>query len=346
MGLGARRPDPIRIVEAAYTWEADEGRWLDGVVQAAAGYDVGGGVIAYTIRVGRRTEVGPLRRSEGAADRDALALRRVTKAFPPHLAREICAPTEFVGNTSYRLARLARARGVSLDALTRSGQARIPAMWALVSGDPLRRGLLLCFPRRPERGTGSPDDPFPHSDARSLGLVGAHLGAALRLRALLPPSAAGAEAVLTPGGRVLHAEGQAASAAGRASLVQAVLSSERARGRMRRADPDEALRTWTALVRGHWTILDGVERDGKRLLFARRNPLGAPGLLDLSGDERDVAWLAAMGHSYKYIAYELGLPLGTVSSRLRRAMRKLRVGSHRELLQKLGVSAANHDDGR
>src|SRR5688572_28752910 len=113
MGLGARRADPIRIVEVAYTWEADEGRWLDGVVQAASGYDVGGGVIAYTIQVGRRTEVGPLRWSEGAADRDALALGRVTKAFPPHLAREICAPTEFVGNTSHRLARLARARGVS-----------------------------------------------------------------------------------------------------------------------------------------------------------------------------------------------------------------------------------------
>lgn len=68
--------------------------------------------------------------------------------------------------------------------------------------------------------------------------------------------------------------------------MQAVLSSERARGRLRRATPDEALRTWTALVRGHWTILEGVERDGKRLLFARRNPLGAPGLLDLSCDPR------------------------------------------------------------
>ncbi|HEU4410306.1 MAG TPA: LuxR C-terminal-related transcriptional regulator [Polyangiaceae bacterium] len=121
----------------------------------------------------------------------------MTEGSAPSLAREICAPTEFVGTSTYRLARLARARGMRVDELTRRGRARLPGRWALISGDPERRGLLLCF-------------------------------------------------------------------------------------------------------------------------------LRAPG--------RDVAWLAAMGHSYEYIAYELGLPLATVAGRLRRAMRKLRVGSRRELL--------------
>jgi DNA-binding NarL/FixJ family response regulator len=109
---------------------------------------------------------------------------------------------------------------------------------------------------------------------------------------------------------------------------------------MRRASPEEALALWTALVQGRWTILDVAERDGKRLVLARRNPLGGPPLLELTPDERDVTWLAAHGHSYKYIAYELGLPLSTVADRLRRAMRKLRVRSRGELLRKLGTGVA------
>jgi DNA-binding NarL/FixJ family response regulator len=114
---------------------------------------------------------------------------------------------------------------------------------------------------------------------------------------------------------------------------------------MRRSSPEEALELWTALVRGRWTILETSERDNRRILVARRNPLGGAGLLELTGDERDVAWLTAQGHSYKYVAYELGVPLSTVAGRLRRAMRKLRVRSRTELLRKLGAAGDNNDYG-
>mgnify|MGYP003374847675 CR=1 FL=1 len=132
------------------------------------------------------------------------------------------------------------------------------------------------------------------------------------------------EAVLSPGGRVLHAEGAARTDRARASLAAAVLAATRARGDARRADPDTAVAEWTALVQGRWTILETVERDGKRLVLARRNPLGTDDLLALPPDERDVAWLAAYGHSYKFIAYELGVPLGTVKGRVRLALVALR----------------------
>lgn len=344
MARTVRRPDPIGLVESGYTWHADEEVWLEDIVRAAAPFEVGGGVIGYTVSVGRRLSLGAFRCSEQAAERDARAVRRVIEGFSPSIARQVFAPTEFVGNATYRLARIASAAGVDLVQLTEHADTRMPQMWALVGGDPSRRAIVLCFPR-----AGRPShEPFPHRARRSLGLAGAHLGAAMRLRALIAPPAADdaeTEAVMTPGGKVLHAEGAAATPGARASLAQAVLASERARGRMRRAEPDEALQTWTALVRGRWTILESLDRDGKRLILARRNPLGAIGLLDLTADERDVAWLAALGHSYKYIAYELGIPIATVGGRLARAMRKLHVGSRPELLARIGLVAGGAGAG-
>ena len=339
--MRAARPDPIRIVEAAYTWADSDERWLAGVVDAAAPYEIGGGVIAYTVRIAEQVHVDVLCKTAGADDADARMLRRVTTGFPVPLARQICAPTEFVGNGAFRMSRIARAARGPSAALLRRTSARLPALWALISGDPRQRTLMMCFPggERPR----SPDQPFPHRDARSLGLVGAHLAAALRLRGLVGGAGGDAagdavEAVLTPAGRLLHAEPAASSPAARSSLAEAVRAAETARGRLRRSSPEDALQLWTALVHGRWTIIDAVERDGKRLVLARKNPVHGIGLLALSRDERDVAWLAACGHSYKYIAYELGVPMSTVAGRLRRALRKLRAGSRADLLRILGTA--------
>jgi DNA-binding CsgD family transcriptional regulator len=202
----------------------------------------------------------------------------------------------------------------------------------MIAGDPATRSVMLLF-LPPRDKPFAPTDRFPHRGARALGMVGAHLGAALRLRTLVKPAAD--DAVLSPSGKLLHAGDT--TAAHRASIVDAVLASERARNRTRRATGDEALGEWTSLVQGRWTIIETVERDGKRLVFARRNRLTAPDLVGLTSDERDVVWLAAYGHSYKYIAYELGSPMSTVAGRLRRAMRKLGVANRTELLRKLGL---------
>jgi DNA-binding CsgD family transcriptional regulator len=332
------RPDPIRIVEAAYEWSQSEATWLDKVVHAASPYEVGGGVIAYTVRIAARTTVGALCKTERADEKDARALRQAVESFPAPLASALCAPTEFVGNSAFRMSRLARLNRGPNAALLRRISASLPALWVLISGDPRLRALMLCFPggrRRPS----SPDEPFPHRDARSLGLVGAHIAAALRLRAFIRPTADDddTEAVLTSSGKLLHATSRASSASARQSLVEAVHASETARGRMRRSSPDEALELWTSLVRGRWTLVDSAEHDGKRLLLARKNPLHRVGLIELERDEGDVAWLAAFGHSYKYIAYQLGVPISTVAGRLRRAMRKLRVRSRVELLRRMGA---------
>jgi DNA-binding NarL/FixJ family response regulator len=333
----ARRPDPIRVVEAGYAWHADEVAWLDNLVASCQRYEVGGGVVGFTVRVGgKTTEVVTTRGT--ADDRVTRSLSDALGQLPPALAVSALAPTEFVGNSKYRLGRLARSSGKAVSDAATSTMDRMPDMWALISGDVRSRALVVCFPRR---GSGSPDEPFPHADSRALGLAGAHLGAALRLRELAAPASTqdeSTEAVLTPSGKVLHATGSATSARTRESLTLAVRASERARKRTRAMSHDEALREWTALVNGRWTILETIESDGKRYVLARRNPMHQRALLDLTSDERDVVWLAALGHSYKYIAYELGVPLSTVAGRLRRAMEKLRIESRADLLRKLGTA--------
>jgi DNA-binding CsgD family transcriptional regulator len=328
----AAAADPIRVVEAAYSGEHDEGAWLDGMLASLHGYDVGGGVVGLAMCAGERTELTTVRGTRGASEELVHDFQCAVTKFPAAFATKIFAPTEFVGNTHHRLARLARESRGPVGAAARTAQDQVPAGWGVIAGNPATRAVMLYFPS-PHGAPPSPDDPFPHAGARALGMVGAHLGAALRLRTLVQPTTD--DAVLTPAGKLLHAEGT--TTAQRTSLVEAVLASERARKRSRRASSDEALSEWTALVQGRWTILETVERDGKRLILARRNRFASQDILGLTSDERDVVWLAAYGHSYKYIAYELGCPIATVAGRLRRAMRKLGVATRTELLRKLGL---------
>jgi DNA-binding CsgD family transcriptional regulator len=325
--------DPLRIVEAGYRWIADERRWLCGVADAAAPCGLGTGVAAYTVGLTGAPRIGAFA-GRGLAAGFEREVRAFTTGFDRDTARAIYAPTELVGNAAYRLRRIAQARRVAPEQL---GRGPTVAAWAMVGGDPRTRAVALAFPAHGR--SLAPDRAFPGD--RILGLVAAHLGAALRLRQLAAPLTDGdraTESVLSPGGRILDATGDARGRAQRRSLVEAVVRRERARGRLRRVDAGEAAALWSVLVAGRWSIVDFVDRDGKRMLLARANPVAAPDLLALTDHERDVAWLAALGHSNKYIAYELGLSIAMVTRRLTAALRKLRIESRRELLRRFGPS--------
>lgn len=339
-----RSGDPVAVIEAAYRWEPDLTAWMTGIVDALARYDVGGGVLAYAVTAQHHTTVGPFAASDGVSPQVVDSLRQITESFPAWLGRLVYAPTEYVGNAAFRLARLHREHA---DAPLDRARPQLPGTWGLIAGDPNQIALSMMFPCKGMQQV-DPDEVYPHRGRRHLGHVGAHIGSALRLRHLLAPTDASSaspphaddaatEAVLDPAGKVLHAAGPARDDDARASLVRAVLCSERARGASRRADPDEAVQEWSALVDGRWTILETIDHDGRRLLLARKNPLTRPDPLAPTPEERAVVWLAACGHSYKYIAYELGLSIGAVSNRLRSAMRKLGVASRSELLARLGI---------
>ncbi len=172
--------------------------------------------------------------------------------------------------------------------------------------------------------------------------LAAHIGAGFRLRktSLAPDDAA---AVLTPNGKLEHAT--PASEGARADLTNATKAMDRARGKLRRLDADEASSLWRAMVRGEWSLSDWFDHDGKRFVVARENRVASPTMSKLSSRELQVAACAAMGHSNKLIAYDLGLSVGTVSVLLRRAAQKLGASNRTALIRAFRELAAPPDDG-
>lgn len=199
-----------------------------------------------------------------------------------------------------------------------------PRAWAICGGDASATALVTF-----------------HSDGRDvrerdrpvLDALSAHLGAALRLRRLSCKHDADndtVEAVFAPDGKVLHAKNDAKEADTQRSLIDAVLKSEQAKRRA--ATAEERLDIWTSLVEGRWSILESTERDGKRYMIACRNDPRTAALRALTPRERLVVSHAAYGHAYKFIAYELGIPLATVASTLTAALKKLGIPSREHLV--------------
>lgn len=148
-----------------------------------------------------------------------------------------------------------------------------------------------------------------------------HMAAGWRL--VQRASLAGEEAVLSPDGRCLHAEGPAREKDARSVLRQAVRHVDRARGPLSRRDPDEALALWKGLVKGRWSLVDRFESDGRRYVVAHRNDPRFDDPRKLTARERQCARLAAQGHTNAEIAYALGLEESTAGSHVVSATRKL-----------------------
>ncbi len=161
--------------------------------------------------------------------------------------------------------------------------------------------------------------------------VAAHLGASLRLRQARHTRPDDAAAVLTPGGRLEHATPETQAARG--ELAAAAKAMDRARGKLRRLDPEEASSIWRAMVCGEWSIAEWFDHDGKRFLVAHENRVAAQPPRDLSSREWQAVACAAMGHSNKLIAYDLGIALGTVGVLLRRAAQKMGASNRTALIQ-------------
>jgi DNA-binding CsgD family transcriptional regulator len=177
-------------------------------------------------------------------------------------------------------------------------------------------------------------------------MLAAHFGAGYRLRrasleAHRTPRTAGelpyrAEALIDPTHfRVSDATGKARSRGALSALRSAAVQIDRARGRLRQRDPEEALELWKALVRGRWSPVDWFDTDGRRFVLAVPN---APNVNDprgLTERETQVTAYALFGLSNKLIGYNLGLSKGHVSALLGSAMRKLGVKTRAQLVKRL-----------
>lgn len=171
--------------------------------------------------------------------------------------------------------------------------------------------------------------------------MAAHFSAGHRLRrGLLKDSRSelplGGEAVLDPKDfKVDQAQGALQDSAATTRLREAARQVDRARGQMRRSDPETALEIWKGLVEGRWSLVDWFDSDGRRFVVARPNAPDVGDPRGLTTRERQVATFAALGESSKLISYRLGLAKSTVSEYLASAKKKLGVRSQTQLVERL-----------
>jgi DNA-binding CsgD family transcriptional regulator len=320
------RHDYVSMIEAGYEADGDDRAWLAGILRSVrSALDRGGGVFACIVE-------RPARASAGSFTVSTPVMLDCPPALPEALtagARQL-SPEDFVRHL--RASPCATA-GQSVSAEARAIQEAVLRPFGVVDIQYVRAlnpdltGLMLSAPA-PDRRRLHP------RQAASLSRVAAHLAAALRLRR--HRGGRGADAVLDPGGRLLHAEGDARDGRCRQTLTAAAQAVARSRGPLRRRHPTEAISLWRALVAGRWSLVDSVDRDGKRFLLARANVPDAPEPMALAPAERRVAALFALGHSQKLISYELGLAPATVSALAAAALGKLGLRSRSELVRLFG----------
>jgi DNA-binding CsgD family transcriptional regulator len=325
------RRDPIGVVEAAYRIRGTDDDWLRGVRDAAAPeLDAGFGVAACFFELWRGNGWGNGRLLADGCHRalEAGFQRSMTDPYwERHSVALLESGTFTCGTMTQYLRRHFLALRTTREDLLPNG---IRDMLSVVGVNPsgVSCGLTVGLPRPIRMGK--------RATAR-WSRIAAHMAAGLRLRTSLATSRdvfAGAEAILDPDGACVHAERPAAAKQTMAGLRRSVRAVDRARGRLRRSDPDEALTIWLGLCAGRWSLLDYVDKDGRRFVLARRNDPAVAPLDSLTLAERQTVAYASLGHTNKLIAYELGVSETAISMRLSSAARKLGVRSRVELLRR------------
>jgi DNA-binding CsgD family transcriptional regulator len=336
--------DCIRIIEAGYAPAATDAEWMSGILEPFEPLARGMGEMARIFdfqgaipTVGSPVSRGPV---PPLLEEGLSHMFTFLASSHPEVLRAVLHPIpRVVCWTSHRGALIPdHVRKAVREILAGSG---FRDSLGILSADPSGPSLVVTIPYGEAVS-------IPARTVRQLTRATAHLCSALRLRRRSPsgPSpdsstelSPDVEAVLDPSGRVHHATGAAAGRPARQSLIEAVRRVERARGALRRSDPDEAMAIWSALFDGRWSVVDRTESDGRRFLLARRNPPGPPDPKALTQGERDVLACVARGHSNKYAGFLLGVAASTVSTRLDSALRKLGVASRREAIQMFGGGA-------
>ena len=208
--------------------------------------------------------------------------------------------------------------------------------FGVLAGDPSGRGVCISANMLQTKR--------PSASARRLWtMVAVHLAAGYRI--LRAREESRVDAVLDGAGRVQHAEADATTKDARESLQLAAKSIDRARGRLRRAAPEDALGLLRGLVDGKWSLVEQIDSDGKRFLFAKRNaPQPRPWRV-LTERELQVVAYASEGHAHKLIAYELGISESASTRHLKSAARKLGVRTRADLVRAYRAAIAASERG-
>lgn len=307
--------DPIALIERAYELDRPDGDWLARLVDAAApglGNAIGTSGTLWDLS----TTGGPVTPLACASTQpelltlDSIIYGEIGDAAPQYYTHVPTFSTASALQGDAVVERILRRCSAAL------GQ-ELRDISGILVGDGRRTGVAItAFAAAQLR--------FTERHQRRFHRLALHIGAALRLRASAREGVWRApDAVLDALGRTIHAEPAAQSKSARDALAEAVRAIDRARGALRRRAPDEAIDLWRALVAGRWTVVDWIDSDGRRLLVAHVNAIGARDPRSLSERERQVAEFLMHGRSNSEISYALGLGTGTVSRIARIALRKL-----------------------
>ena len=319
-----KQPDFVSILEAAYRHDESDDVWFENLVRTAKpAIDVGLGIAGFFYDLSNPAAPhihAPL--IDGTPEGAQEALWSILAQAPKEMYAKIFRPLPSCGLLSEYLDLGAR---IADEPLHRKylEPLGIRDFLTVATAETSAKGCLFGAPIAEVGGATTTCEAWSK--------VAAHMAAGLRLRrAQSKPH----EAVVTPSGRVEHAEGVAKQSGSIDALKRAVQGMERARGPMRRSAPERAMGEWTALVAGQWSLVDQFEQDGKRYIVALRNaPKLSGSVASLSAREQQVLEYAARGDSNKLIAYELGLSRSTIAMCLSRCAVKLGVKSRVALIQ-------------
>jgi DNA-binding CsgD family transcriptional regulator len=328
---GRMKGDLLGIIEAAYAVSGSQSDWVAGLLRAAYPLIDGGlGAFCHTYEIDDAGHVvlGAVYTSDGPVDDE---FRRKASATIAMMSPEGLAGAYPRVPVAGYISQLAN-RFVDNGALAYIHPTARDA-FGVVGGNPSGRGVVL-------HGGHARPGPVSRRDRAVWTYVASHLAAGLRLS----EGPGETDAVMTPSGRLEHAEGDAKGAEARATLAEEARAIERARGRLRRTDPVEAVTLWRSLIGGQWSIVDHIDSDGRRYLLARRNAPRTPSWGEASERERQVLAYAGAGHTNKMIGYELGLSPSTVSSHLASAARRLGFKSRLDLVRAFSSPDALRDE--
>ena len=305
----------LSIIEAAYRSELPREQWLRGIAVAASGLDRGVGIVAAQVSVSD-DEVGVWSAFAAEGVRDEVAgrlvgiLPAVLRACGTVAWNPICATNSELKVAGSGL----RREGETLAFLRASGVHDVQWMGAL---DDAGSGCVLgiCL-RRASR--------TPLQSRLTYERIAAHLGSACRIRRRL--GALGEDTVDS------SAKKRAPDARVRDGLRGAVVALHRQRGAPASESRAAMLAAWQAYLSGRWPVVDRFESEGRHYVIAFASDLAKVALPPLTRREELVVRCASLGLSNKVIAHELGLSLGSVTTYLRRAQRKLGIDTRLQLV--------------
>jgi DNA-binding CsgD family transcriptional regulator len=315
--------DVLSIIEAGYAESADADEWLDGALAAMhAQLDQGGGVLARRFHVQPTSLWQGATRAIGVAPEDVAATDRAAAwltDLPPLEAMAVARQMFPLAPVAARLSHLIGP--AMMTHLVTNFSRPVTDSLGVIAADPSGHGCV--FFRIEDKAR-----PVSRRATDLWERTAAHLVTGYRLARERHGKT---EAVLDPGGKVLHRENDV-TRDDASTLSDAAKGIDRARGRLRRVDPERALALWKGLVSGRWSLVDHFDSDGRRFVVAKRNAITSHAWSALTEREGQILAYLAEGQAPKLIAYQLGLSTTTVSADLSRIMRKLSVGSRFELI--------------